>query len=404
MHRSSTRLADGREIIYFDRTTERGSLPADQRELPAQTAVSRVRYDAPTGDWVVAAGHRQARGFAPGAEDCPLCPSREGHLTEIPAEDYDVVVFENRFPALTSANVGLTPANVGVTSVNGGVTSGSGGVTPANVGSAPAIDGANATAGSGASLALPPELLREAAASGRCEVICFCSEHDTTFAELKADHVRLILDAWTDRTRALAALPGVAQVFCFENRGAEMGVSQPHPHGQIYAFPFVTPRTGRMLERVQAYRGAHDRNLFDDLIDAEIGDGRRIVRATDEWLAFVPFAARWPYEVHLYPRRRCRDLTGLDEAQRESFAAIYLDMLQRFEGLFDAPAPYVSAWQQAPTDAAGADDFAVHVELCTNRRSSERLKVLGGTEVAMDAFSNDVGPEQAASRLRELGD
>jgi UDPglucose--hexose-1-phosphate uridylyltransferase len=235
-------------------------------------------------------------------------------------------------------------------------------------------------------------------------VICFCSEHDTTFAELKADHVRLILDAWTDRTRALAELPGVAQVFCFENRGAEMGVSQPHPHGQIYAFPFVTPRTGRMLERAQAYRGAHHRNLFEDLIDAEIGDGRRIVRATDEWLAFVPFAARWPYEVHLYPRRRCRDLTGLDEAQRDSFAAIYLDMLQRFERLFDAPAPYVSAWQQAPGDIAGADEFAVHVELCTNRRSSERLKVLGGTEVAMDAFSNDVGPEQAALRLRELGD
>jgi UDPglucose--hexose-1-phosphate uridylyltransferase len=387
MHRSSTRLADGREIIYFDRTTERGSLPADRRELPEQTAVSRVRYDAPTGDWVVVAGHRQARGFAPGAEDCPLCPSREGHLTEIPAEEYDVVVFENRFPALTSAS--------------GGGADGGGADA---IGGAGATAGPGAIAGSGPSMAVPPELLREAAASGRCEVICFCSEHDTTFAELKADHVRLILDAWTDRTRALAALPGVAQVFCFENRGAEMGVSQPHPHGQIYAFPFVTPRTGRMLERARAYRAAHDRNLFDDLIDAEIGDGRRIVRATDEWLAFVPFAARWPYEVHLYPRRRCRDLTGLDEAQRESFAAIYLDMLQRFEGLFDAPAPYVSAWQQAPTDAAGADDFAVHVELCTNRRSSERLKVLGGTEVAMDAFSNDVGPEQAATRLRELGD
>jgi UDPglucose--hexose-1-phosphate uridylyltransferase len=182
-----------------------------------------------------------------------------------------------------------------------------------------------------------------------------------------------------------------------------MGVSQPHPHGQIYAYPFVTARTARMIERAAEYRRDHDANLFEDLLDAEADDGRRVVRATDEWVAFVPFAAKWPYEVHVYPRRRRLDLTDLDEAQRDGFAAIYLDMLQRFERLFDTPAPYVSAWHQAP-DAPGRDDLALHVELFTNRRSSERLKVLGGTEVAMDAFSNDVGPEEAALRLRELGD
>jgi len=368
MHRSSARLADGREIIYFDRTSERERPPVDQRDLPPRTADSRVRYDAPTGDWVMVAGHRQTRNFAPGADDCPLCPSREGHLTEIPAADYEVVVFENRFPALTTVGADelLTADSIA-----------------------------------------PPDglpLLHEAAAAGRCEVICFSRDHDTTFAELKADHVRLVMDAWTDRTRALSALAGVAQVFCFENRGAEMGVSQPHPHGQIYAFPFVTPRTSRMLDRARAYRDAHDRNLFEDLLDAEIADGRRIVRATDEWVAFVPFAARWPYEVHLYPRHRSSDLTRMDEAHRDAFAAIYLDMLQRFERLFGIPTPYVSAWHQAPAASAGADEYAVHLELFTNRRSSERMKVLGGTEVAMGAFSNDVGPEQAALRLREVGD
>ncbi|HEU0239120.1 MAG TPA: galactose-1-phosphate uridylyltransferase [Micromonosporaceae bacterium] len=360
MHRSSTVLADGREIIYYDRATVRAALPPDRRELPPQTAVSRVRYDAPTGDWVVVAGHRQTRLFSPGANDCPLCPSRDGHPTEVPAESYEVVVFENRFSAL-----------------------------------APAADEPD-TSDTG-------ELLRSARATGRCEVICFCSDHDTTFAELKADHVRLILDAWTDRTRTLAAMPGVAQVFCFENRGPEMGVSQPHPHGQIYAYPFVTPRTARMIDRATAYRRDRGTNLFEDLLAAEIADGRRIVRATDEWVAFVPYAAKWPYEVHLYPRRRRLDLTELDEPQCDAFPGIYLDMLQRFERLFDTPTPYVSAWHQAPaTD--GRDELALHVELFTNRRSSERLKVLGGTEVAMDAFSNDVGPEEAAARLRDLGD
>jgi UDPglucose--hexose-1-phosphate uridylyltransferase len=361
MHRSSTRLADGREIIYFDRTADRTSPPPDLRVLPAQTAVSRVRLDATTGDWVVVAGHRQSRGFAPGPGECPLCPSRDGHLTEVPADDYDVVVFENRYSALAPA------------------------------------DNADAVADE------PGQLLRSTQANGRCEVICFSSDHDTSFAELKADHVRLILDAWTDRTRALAAMPGVRQVFCFENRGGEMGVSQPHPHGQIYAYPFVTARTARMIERAAEYRRGQGANLFEDLLDAEADDGRRVVRASDEWVAFVPFAAKWPYEVHLYPRRRRLDLTDLDGAQRDGFAAIYLDMLQRFERLFDAPAPYVSAWHQAP-DAAGRDDLALHIELFTNRRSSERLKVLGGTEVAMDAFSNDIGPEEAALRLRELGD
>jgi UDPglucose--hexose-1-phosphate uridylyltransferase len=370
MHRTRSRLADGRELIYFDRTPDRTSVPLDRRVLPPQTAVSRVRYDLPTGDWVVVAGHRQARGFAPVADDCPLCPSRDGHLTEIPAGDYDVVVFENRFPALTSAMT--DPADA---------------------------DDVH-------------DVLRSAPAAGRCEVICFSSEHDTTFGELKADQVRLVLDAWVDRSRELAAIPEVAQVFCFENRGPEMGVSQPHPHGQIYAYPFVTPRTTRMLAQAQAYRRTHGGNLFEDLLDAEIADNRRVVRATEEWVAFVPFAARWPYEIHLYPRRRRLDLPGLDESQRDGFAGIYLDMLQRFERLFDAPTPYVSAWHQGPVPASGTDasaasgteDFALHVELFTNRRSSERMKVLGGTEVAMDTFSNDVGPELAAERLRELGD
>jgi UDPglucose--hexose-1-phosphate uridylyltransferase len=361
MHRTSTRLADGREIIYFDRTVGRGTPPADRRDLPAQTAVSRVRYDLPTGDWVTVAGHRQSRGFAPDAEHCPLCPSRDGRQTEIPADDYEVVAFENRFPALTSRS--------------GGDDIDSGG-----------------------------DLLRSAPAAGRCEVICFSSDHETSFAELKADQVGLVLDAWIDRSRELSALDGVAQVFCFENRGPEMGVSQPHPHGQIYAYPFVTPRTKRMLAQGADYRTAHGNNMFDDLLTAEISENRRIVRATDEWVAFVPFAARWPYEVHLYPRRRRTDLPGLDEAQRESFAGLYIDMLQRFERLFDNPTPYVAAWHQAPPGVDGADEFATHVELFTNRRSNDRLKVLGGTEVAMDTFSNDIGPELAADRLRELGD
>ncbi len=361
MHRTSARLSDGREIIYFSRTPG-NQPPPDVRELEAQTLASEVRYDLQTGDWIVVAGHRQTRGLQRGADDCPLCPSGPGRPTEVPAADYEVVVFENRFPALTMAAAKDSPIP----------------------------------------RALQPAL-RAAPGAGRCEVICFSPDHETTLAEMKTDRVRLILDAWTDRTRELGRLPGVAQVFCFENRGPEMGVSQSHPHGQIYAYPFVTPRTSRMLRQMLDHQRTYGRNMFDDIVEAELADARRLVLAADEWIAFVPFAARWPYEVHLYPRRRCRDLTGLDEPQREAFAPVYLDLLQRFERLFDGPTPYVSAWHQAP-NVAGVDDFALHLELFTNRRAADRLKVLGGTEVAMDAFSNDIRPEVAAQRLRELRD
>ncbi len=362
MHKTSSRLSDGREIIYYDRDLDHRDPPADTRDLPARRAVSRMRIDPITGDPVVVADHRQRRTVQSEATGCPLCPTRDvSRPTEVPATDYDVVVFENRSPALTQARY---PA-----SGDPAVTEG---------------------------------LMRSSTASGRCEVICFSSDHDTTFAELKPDLARLVLDVWIDRSVELAALPGVAQVFCFENRGPEMGVTQSHPHGQIYAYPFVTPRTAHMLERTAEHRLAHHRNLFDDVLDAELADGRRIVSVNPEWVAFVPFAARWPYEVHIYPRRRRTDLAGLDEDQRDAFMGVYLDVLQRFDRLFDTPAPYVSAWHQAPGGEPLSTEFAVHLELFTNRRNSERLKVLGGTEVGMDTFSNDVSPEQAAERLRAL--
>jgi UDPglucose--hexose-1-phosphate uridylyltransferase len=342
MYKISTRLADGRELIYYDRRPGREPVP-DRRELPPRVDESQVRLDQATGDWIIVADHRQDRTFRPVTHECPLCPTRGPNQTEIPAPDYDVAVLENRFPALTDA------------------------------------------------------------AGGRCEVICFSSEHDASFVDLKPDQVRLVLDVWTDRTAELAARPGVIQVFCFENRGPEMGVTLHHPHGQIYAYPYVAPRTAQMLVQANAYRADHGANLFDALVEAERSAGTRMVAENEAWLAFVPYAARWPYEAHLYPKRRHRDLTELDEPERDAFGDIYLDLLRRFDRLFDTPAPYVAAWHQAPGGQPGTDEFALHLELFTNRRGPDRLKVLGGTEVALGAFSNDIGPESAAARLRDLG-
>jgi UDPglucose--hexose-1-phosphate uridylyltransferase len=370
MHKTQAWLADGRECTFYDRRPMQRDIPADHRDLPDRPTAAELRFDVRSGRWVVIAGHRQTRSFRPGASECPLCPSRGSVATEIPAADYDVVVFDNRFPALTTAD--LDPPDLAAWADPFG---------PAGTGSMPAP------------VALP--------AYGRCEIVCFSPDHDLSFADLKPDQARLIMDVWRDRTEILHATPGIEQVFCFENRGPEIGVTQPHPHGQIYAFPFVTPRTAATLAQAADYRRRTGRNLYEDALAADRAATDRLIVADESWTAFVPYAAQWPYEVHLYPNRQHRDLTSLDDAELDSLATIYLDLLQRFDRLFDTPAPYVAAWHQAPAGPAGRD-FAMHLELFTNRRTSTTLKHLAGTEIGMAVFSNDVVPEQAAERLRQL--
>ena len=359
--KASITLADGRELIYFgDHADEEAGYP-DLRPLPRIEVSSQVRHDPLLGEWVIVAGHRQDRTFLPPADHCPLDPSTPGRLTEIPAPSYQVVVFENRFPSLVPG---------------GGVGEGSGDD--------------------------PNGLLATRPGNGRCEVVCFSQHHNASFADLTHDQAALVLAAWIDRSAALAALPGVEQVYCFENRGREIGVTLSHPHGQIYAYPFVTPRTARMLATSGAYQRDTGRNLFDDVLAAEVADGSRIVLSGEHWVAFVPHAARWPYEVHLYPRRRQPDLPGLEPAEMDEFCDVYLDLLRRFDRLFDAPAPYISGWHQAPA-GVGRTEFALHLELFTIRRAPGKLKYLAGSESGMDAFTNDIAPESAAATLRELG-
>jgi UDPglucose--hexose-1-phosphate uridylyltransferase len=203
----------------------------------------------------------------------------------------------------------------------------------------------------------------------------------------------------------------VEQVFCFENRGAEIGVTLGHPHGQIYGYPFTTPRTALMLRSVAEHKEqTGGRNLFDDVL-AEERTGERVVLEGDHWVAFVPYAAHWPYEVHLYPKRRVPDLLALDDGARTEFPQIYLELLRRFDRLFgtgESPTPYIAAWHQAPfgtlDDFPGVqrDDFALHLELFTIRRTFGKLKFLAGSESGMSVFINDVPPETAAERLREV--
>jgi UDPglucose--hexose-1-phosphate uridylyltransferase len=365
VHTTSIRLADGRELIYFDEHAGVDRSAPDQRDLPQTATLSQIRWDPLLDDWVVIASHRQSRTFLPPADECPLCPTGRGTVpSEVPASDYDVVVFENRFPSFSS--LAGTPTGTG------------------------------------------DPLLAERPAHGRCEVVCFTSDHHAAFSSLTPSRARTVIDAWADRTAALSAVEEVEQVFCFENRGQEIGVTLHHPHGQIYAYPYVAPRTRQLLTRAQAHHERTGRLLGADILESERRDGSRVVLSGRHWTAYVPYAARWPVEVHLAPHRDVPDLVALEEAERDELAEVYLDLLQRLDRYYvDAAGdpialPYIAGWHQAPV-REGRDVSRLHLQVMSVLRAPGKLKYLAGSESGVGGWVNDVPPERVAARLREVG-
>lgn len=359
MRRTARTLSDGREIIYFDHDSTPAREAVDQRGLTDKTGLGELRYDAFTGEWIAVAGHRQTRTFLPSASECPLCPTRDGLLSEIPDAQYDVVVFENRFPSLRD---------------------------PEGDWSRPA-----------------PEWGATAPAAGRCEVVCFSDDHNGAFKLLSPDAARLVIDAWVDRTAAMAALPYIRQVFPFENRGEEIGVTLHHPHGQIYGYSYVPPRMSKLIELSTAYRTTTNRPLIADVVAKELADGRRTIFEAEHWVAFIPIAARWPYEVQVHPRREVHDFTELEEAEKAELATLYPRLLRALDGLFRLEMPYVAAWFQAPFNGPKHErtGITLHLQLQTTRRAPGKLKFPAGSEMAMWAYISDVPPEQSAAELRE---
>ncbi|GBF16333.1 galactose-1-phosphate uridylyltransferase [Rhodococcus sp. Br-6] len=367
IRKTRTRLSDGRELIYFDDTEPYASGVVtrelhDGRDLVPAEAASTMRFDVLTGEWVTLAAHRMNRTFLPATDECPLCPTRPGRpATEIPAGDYDVAVFENRFPSLGSAAEEVPGL----------------------------VDG--------------ERLWPQHTADGRCEVVCFTRDHDRGFAQLPVSRVRTVLEALRDRTRELSTLPSVAQVYCFENRGEEIGVTLSHPHGQIYAYPTLPPRTTALLRQAEEHRKRTGRSLLRDVLDAERRAGTRVVVEGEHWTAYVPAAARWPVELHVAPHRDVADLTELDDAELDELSHLYLDVLGRLDRFFDGVdrLPYIAGWHQAPI-GAGRDLGRLHLQVFSLMRSPHRMKFLAGSESGMGAWISDTTPERIAARFREV--
>ncbi|MDR1186188.1 MAG: galactose-1-phosphate uridylyltransferase [Bifidobacteriaceae bacterium] len=428
-----THLADGREFFYFDDSPDYASgaktrrlddpRPLRDRNEPVQDQETgdlvpptgpEMRFDSLTGEWIPMASHRMNRTFEPVAAACPLCPASPGRDYqdgEIPDTDYDVVVFENRFPSYWRPSSPASPLDqsspLRPSAAPGPSTTPGSPATPCP----PAVPGSPGTPGEPVhGLATErhlqdQELWRARPAAGRCEVICFSPDHTAQAATLSDTRMRTVIEAWATRTAALQATDGIAQVYPFENRGPEIGVTLPHPHGQLYGYPTLTPKTATMMRQAADHRKRTGRHLLADIVAAE-ARGPRLVLESDHWLAYVPFAARWPVEVHLAPRRGRLDFTELDPPERDDLARIYPRLLRGLDRFFiDAdglpiPLPYISAWHQAPVDPQVRPLGRLHMQLFSIRRAPGKLKYLAGSESGMGAWVSDTTPERIATRLR----
>ena len=356
--RNDRQMADGRTIRYYD-TSGQNRSAKDARPVEEQPAIGELRLDPLVNEWIAMASHRQGRIFLPPKELCPLCPTTGELLTEIPESDFEVVVFDNRSPSLRP---------------------------PTGDWALPDQVGPDTDLGS---------------AAGKCEVICFTAEHGNAFKDLTPARVRVLLEAWIDRTAELSQESFIEHIAPFENRGEEIGVTLSHPHGQIYAYSYLPSRVQKMLAVARQYIDETGKVLFDDVLARELKDQVRIIAKNAHWVAFVPYAARYPFEIHVAPLKPVADLAELSAEQADAFPEISLEVMRRLDGVFGIDMAYIATWHQAPV-REGRDLLRLHWQITSVRRAPGKLKYLAGSESAMGAFIMDLKPEQSAGQLRDV--
>jgi UDPglucose--hexose-1-phosphate uridylyltransferase len=354
LHKTRITKPDGRYLWYY---TWDGPPPVAAVAGPALECEGlELRWHPLLEEWVVVAPERQDRTHLPPPKYCPLCPTRDSSLpTEVPSSDYEIVVFENRFPSFGRE---APPAQA------------------------------------------PATPYHSAEAAGACEVVLYSPQHEATLGAMPEEHIVRLVEVWTDRYRELGARPEVAYVFIFENRGKEIGVTLTHPHGQIYAFPFVPPRAQREIDAAGRYRRKRRRCLHCDLVRAEIAGRKRLVAETEGFIAFVPYFARYPYEVHVVSRRHRPSLAALSPAERRDLAAVLKVVLLKYDNLWGFPLPFVMVMHQRPTDGRRHPGCHFHIEFTPPYRSRDKLKYLAGCETGAGTFINDARAEETAKRLR----
>ena len=339
------------------------------RDLHSQP---HVRFNPLRGEWVLVSPQRNARPWQGQIEtvadvetpahdpDCYLCPrsTRAGGLVN---PDYrSTYVFDNDFPAVLQS---VTRADQAV-----------------------------------------GDLLVARAEAGVCRVVCFSPRHDLTLARMDRYALRGVVDVWVDETRALGAEAGIGYVQIFENRGAAMGGSNPHPHGQIWATATVPNEPAREQETLRARLASHGTCLLCDYLAVELARGERLVCENDAFVALVPFWAVWPFETLVLPRRHLGGFDAVTSAERDALADLLKRLTTRYDNLFETPFPYSMGFHQRPADGEPHDEWHLHAHFYPPLlRSATVRKFMVGFEM-LGTPQRDMTPEDAAARLRAAGE
>ena len=320
-----------------------------------------LRWNPLLAEHVIVSTGRQSRTFLPPPEYCPLCPTAgpDAFATEVPATTYELAAFENRFPSFRP--------------------------------DAPAVENESA-------------LYRRARAAGVCEVVLYSPDHDASLATLPEAQTRHLVDVWCDRYADLAARDDVRYVFIFENRGKEIGVTLTHPHGQIYAFPFIPPKVQQEQAAAFLHFQRTGRCLQCDIVAEEIAHsarpGGRVVATEPGFIAYVPFAAHFPYEVHVAATAHRESLDDITPHERDSLARILRAVQSAYDNLWAFPMPYTMVMHQRAADAVARPSDHLHIEFTPPYRTKDKLKYLAGVETGAGTFINDTAPEEKAAELR----
>jgi UDPglucose--hexose-1-phosphate uridylyltransferase len=319
-------------------------------------------------EWVIVAAHRQNRPWSGETvrreekptpdyvEDCYLCP-RNRRVSGAANPDYHgVFVFDNDHPC-----VGMDAPH---------------------------------------ELKTPAGIYRQRPAQGMARVVCYTPRHDLTLAELETVEIENLLAAWQQQYLDLGRRPEIDHVLIFENKGEVVGVSNPHPHCQIYATNFVFKTIESEAQVSRRYLADQGRPIFQDIIAAELEDGRRIICENETAIAFLPYFARYAYEVFVAPKQTHPSLAALSDGEVNDLAEVLRETLIRFDNLWQMPFPYVMPLHQAPTDGGDHRGFHFHLEFHPPLRKPNLLKYLAGPEIGGGNFLSDTSPEEKAAELK----
>ena len=314
--------------------------------------MAELRWHPLIGDWVMIASHRQARPQMP-KDWCPFCPGSG----KVP-QDYEVYEYDNDFPALSQ--------------------------------DPPAPDD------------VATDFFKVKEAYGKCEVVLYSPGHTTVLPELSDRHMRKLVELWCERFEALSQDEKIKYVFIFENRGDVVGVTMPHPHGQIYGYSFVPKKLELELQNAKAYQQEHGACLFCDMLKNELDFQKRIIFRNEHFTVFLPFFTEYPYGVYIFPNRHVRYITELDDAERQSLGLTIRDTVGMLDSLFDYKFPYMMCMHNAPVNGEDAGEYYhFHIKFFPPMRSADKQKFNASSETGAWAHCNPTCPEDTAQELRE---